>query len=277
MWPLQCTLNIVTQLPHDMFGIEAFSLKNTYLRCIGEQLRNVQNDKGRLGIIYRGLTHFIIAKYGGVENIPRIRHQDCMRSPTTKTLFLIKKVGGAHFRSTIDNFPLKATPLEQIWYQESETLLPQINPTQTFKYLHKLVLQNIYEIKHITLPNGTNLMSQEDFKNFYTTPKKLIKQALDIAEQLFCYLRCNPTCLNPCANHHPPGTLKEEYITLDHNIKPQTREIPIHLPTPPHPLQPIPPLNIKNNPTRYLVHSILDHKEIKTKDKYKITKKYQTF
>ena len=61
----KCTPNIVTQLPHDMFGIEAFSLKNAYLRCIGEQLRNALNDKGRLGIIYRGLTHFILVKYGG--------------------------------------------------------------------------------------------------------------------------------------------------------------------------------------------------------------------
>ena len=73
----KCKPKIVTQLPHDMFGIEAFSLKNLYLRCIGEQLRNVLNDKGRLGIIYRGLTHFILAKHGGVENIPRIKYQDC--------------------------------------------------------------------------------------------------------------------------------------------------------------------------------------------------------
>ena len=51
----KCTPNIVIQLPHDMFSIEAFSLKNAYLRCIGEQLRNALNDKGRLGIIYRGL------------------------------------------------------------------------------------------------------------------------------------------------------------------------------------------------------------------------------
>ena len=34
-----CTPNVVTQLLHDMFGIESFSFKNTYLRCIGEQLR----------------------------------------------------------------------------------------------------------------------------------------------------------------------------------------------------------------------------------------------
>ena len=92
----KCTPNIVTQLPHDMFGIEAFSLKNAYLRCIGEQLRNALNNKGRLRIIYRGLTHFILVKHGGVENIPRIKHQDCIRSPTMRTLFLIKKAGGAH-------------------------------------------------------------------------------------------------------------------------------------------------------------------------------------
>ena len=41
----KCTPNIVTQLPHDMFGIEAFSLKNAYLRCIGEQLRNALMTK----------------------------------------------------------------------------------------------------------------------------------------------------------------------------------------------------------------------------------------
>ena len=181
----KCIPNIVIQLPHDIFGIEAFSLKNAYLRCIGEQLRNALNDKGRLGTIYRGLTHFILAKHGGAKNIPKIKHQDCIRSPTIRTLFLIKKARGAHLRSTMDNFPLKATSLEQMWCHLLATQLPQINPTQTLKFLHKLLLQNIYEIKHITLPNGTNLMTLEDFKHFYVTPTKIIKQALDIAEQLF--------------------------------------------------------------------------------------------
>ena len=164
-----------------MFGIEAFSLKNAYLRCIGEQLRNALNDKGRLGIIYRGLTHFILAKYGGAKNIPRIKYQDYIRSPTTRTLFLIKKVGGAHLRSNIDNFPLQATPLEQIWCPMSTTHLPQIHPTQILKLLHKLLLHNIYEIKHLTLPNGINLMTPGDFQIFYSKPTKLIKQAMNIA------------------------------------------------------------------------------------------------
>ena len=171
----KCIPNVVTQLPHDIFGIEAFSLKNAYLRCIGKQLHNALNDKGRLGIIYRGLIYFILAKYGGAKKIPRIKHQDCIRLSTTRTLFLIKNVGGAHLRSQIDNFSLKATPLEQMWCQLSKTQFPQINPTQTFKFLHKLLLQNIYEIKHITLPNGTNLMSQEEFKYYYITPTKIIK------------------------------------------------------------------------------------------------------
>ena len=186
----KCTPNIVTQLRHDMFGIKAFSFKNAYLRCIGEQLRNALNDKGRLGIIYRGLTHFILAKHGGAKNIPRIKHQDYIRSPTTRILFLIKKAGGAYLRSNIDNFPLQATPLEQMWCLLSTTHLPHINSPQTLKLLHKLLLHNIYEIKHLTLPNGINLMTLEDFKKFYSKPTKLIKQALDIAEQLFCHPRC---------------------------------------------------------------------------------------
>ena len=83
----KCTPNIVTQLPHDMFGIEAFSLQNAYLRCIGQQLRNVLNDKGTLGIIYKGLTHFILAKHGGAANIPRIKHQHCIHLPLLEHSF----------------------------------------------------------------------------------------------------------------------------------------------------------------------------------------------
>src|SRR5665213_2051547 len=69
------TSNIATQLPHDLFGIEAFSLQNAL------------NDKGRLGKIYHGLTQFILAKFGGSKEIPRIKHYHCIRSPITRTLF----------------------------------------------------------------------------------------------------------------------------------------------------------------------------------------------
>ena len=90
----KCTANVITQLPHDLFGLEAFSLKNAYLKCIGEQLRNALNDSGRIGIIYRGLIQHILAKHGGAEDIQRIRPQDCIKSPTTRTLFLLKKKEG---------------------------------------------------------------------------------------------------------------------------------------------------------------------------------------
>ena len=42
----KCTANVITQLSHKLFGLEAFSLKNAYLRCIVEQLRNALNDQG---------------------------------------------------------------------------------------------------------------------------------------------------------------------------------------------------------------------------------------
>jgi hypothetical protein len=44
--------NIMTQMPHTMFGLEALSLRNAYLCCIGEQLWEALNDTGRLGTIY---------------------------------------------------------------------------------------------------------------------------------------------------------------------------------------------------------------------------------
>jgi hypothetical protein len=34
--PPNCTQNIIAQLPKDLFGIQAFSIKNAYLQCNGE-------------------------------------------------------------------------------------------------------------------------------------------------------------------------------------------------------------------------------------------------
>ena len=78
----KCLSNITIQLPHELYGLDAFSLKNDYLRCISEQLLNALNDKGTLGTIYKGLLHLILAKYGGSNNLPRIRSFDCYQSPS---------------------------------------------------------------------------------------------------------------------------------------------------------------------------------------------------
>ena len=185
--------------------------------------------KERLGIIYKRLIYYILAKHGGAEGIPRIKYQDCTRSPTTKTLYLLKKTGCAHLRSTIKNFPLEAAPLEKTWLIESINLHPHIHHTQSLKLIHKLLLYNIYDIKHLTLPNNTNLMSYKDFKNYYATPTKLIKQALDTATQLYCHPSCNLKCQNICFNHYLLCTLKQKYITIEHNIEPRDRVAPIHL------------------------------------------------
>ena len=57
-----------------------------------------------------------------------------------------------------------------------------MNPTQSLTLIHKLLVQNMYEIKYRTIRNGINVMSQEDVLTFYTKPAKLIQQALDIVE-----------------------------------------------------------------------------------------------
>jgi hypothetical protein len=174
----KCTANVITQLPHELFGLEAFSLKNVYLRCIGEQLRNALNDQGRLGIIYKGLIHHILARYGGAEEIPRITQYDCIRSPTIRTLFLLKKAGRIHLKSTNPNFLLYMTKLEQEWRAQATSELPHLNPALLLKLLHKLLIHNIYKIQHITLTNRTNLMSSDVFKTYHKTPSKLEKNAL---------------------------------------------------------------------------------------------------
>ena len=167
--------NVVTQLLQVMFGMETFSLKNAYITCIGEQFINALNDKGRLGKIYNGLINYILAKHGGSLNLLRITQHDCIRSPITRALYLLKTTSGAHLKSTLQKFPLLPTPLEKQWMQQAQNL-PTLTPTTSLKYLH-----NITELKHIIHSNGTQLMTNEDFKTYYVTPTKTTKAALNQA------------------------------------------------------------------------------------------------
>ena len=165
--------NAVAQLPQNMFGTEAFSLKNAYFTCIGEQLINALNDKGRLGQIYTGLTKHIVAKHGGSFNLSRVSPHDCIRSPITRTLFLLKTTSGAHLRSTLVKFPLLPTSLETQWMQLSQNI-PTLTYTTSLKYLHKLLLRNITDLTQITHPNGTHLLSNEEFQYYHGAPTKTL-------------------------------------------------------------------------------------------------------
>ena len=269
--------NVVTQLPQDMLGTEVFSLKNAYLTCIGEQLINAFNDKGRLGKIYNGITKYILAKHGGSLNLPRISRQDCIRSPITRTLFLLKTTSGIHLRSKLEKFPLLPTPLETQWIHQTQTI-PTLTPATSLKYLHKFIIHNITELKHITHPNGIHLMTNDEFKHYYDTPSKTIQAALDQARALLC----EPPCHNPCLYNYPihtsPNTLKNAYKIQNHHIEARTSRHNAHPPTPPPPEYPKPPLYIQKNHIQYPIHSILKDRPNNYKDKNKITKStYPTY
>ena len=142
----KCTPNIATQLPHDLFGIEAFSLQNAYLHCIGEQLQNALNDKGRFGKIYYGLIQFILAKFWGSKEVMRIKYHHCIRSPITKTLFLLKHEVGVHLKNTIDSFLLNSLSLETVWMKETQNR-HGLNPNTSLKLLQNLLLHNIIKLE----------------------------------------------------------------------------------------------------------------------------------
>lgn len=186
----------------------------------------------------------------------------------------MKKERGVHLKSIEQNFQLQMIELE--WRAQATTELPQLNPQPSLKLLHKLLIHNIYKIKHISLPNGTKLMSPKDFQIYYKTPTKLEKNALHIAEQLFCHPSCNQNCPNPCNRHPQIRTLKTKYISNNRELTPRILDNPLH--PPPQQIQhPNIPSNIKNNLIRYPIHTILNHKSNESKDKYKITKKYTTY
>ena len=259
------TSNIAIQLPHNLFGIEAFSLQNAYLRCIGEQLQNALNDKGRIGKIYAGLIQHILAKYGGSKDITRIKYHHCVRSPITRTLFLLKHKAGVHLKSTINNFQLNPSPLKIAWTQEAQEL-HGLSPNTSLKLLHKLLVHNIITLDQITMPNGTTLMNSGKFKIYHSNPSKLIKSALNIANQLFCHPPCDQECPLTCQHHHPPRSLKTKYTIRHHNILPHLPTPPIHPPNPPIPYLPPPPNNMIKNPRQFSIHKILDHKQRQSND-----------
>jgi hypothetical protein len=110
--------NITTKLPHDQFGLNAYSLKTEYLTCIGKQLRNALNDTRRLRTIYIGLTNHILAKYRGSQHLPLLSKEACLHSLTVITLYLLKHNGLAHIQTDKIAFPYNDTPLAEIWFQK---------------------------------------------------------------------------------------------------------------------------------------------------------------
>ena len=142
-----------------------------------------------------------------------------------------------------------------------ELLFSCLYHNTSLKLLQKLLIHNIIELGQLTLPNGLNMMSPNDFKNYYSNPTKLIKSALNIAQQLFCHPLCLPQCQQPCPHHHPPRTLKDNYIIINHNILPRQPDPPLHPPNPPHPRHPPPPRDVLKDPRQFPIHIILDHKK----------------
>jgi len=122
------TPNIATQLPHKLFGIEAFSFKNAYITCIGEELQDALNDKGRLGKIYRGLTKYIMAKHNGSTTLTEIIQAACQHSPITRTIALLKE-NKICIKSFDTTFPSEQTQIETIWKEN----IHKLNDTQQQK------------------------------------------------------------------------------------------------------------------------------------------------
>ena len=187
---------------------------------------------------------------GVPKEITRIKYHNCVRSPITRTLLLLKDKSGVHLKSTINNFLLNPSPLETAWMQEAQ-MLQGLNPNTSLKLLHKLLVHNIITLYQITMPNGTTLMNPNEFKVYHSTPSKLVHSALNIANQLFCHPLCNHECPLSCQHHHPPRSLKNKYIIRHHNIPPHLPTPPIHPQTLPSPLYPLFPTTCLKTPDNF--------------------------
>ena len=154
--------NVTTQLPHNLFGLNAFALTQTYFRCIEKQLRDALNDPGILGSIYQGLTNYIFSLYGGSRN-PTIPTAACLHSPITRSIYLLKTSGRIHFRKYMDGSHITMQLLETKWLSQ-RLQHPYINLKTSLCYIHRLYLLNITNITQLTQNCGTKLMTIQDIK-----------------------------------------------------------------------------------------------------------------
>ena len=207
--------NVTIQLLHNLFGLNAFSLTQAYLRCIGEQLRDALNDPGILGSIYQGLTNYIFSLYGGSKN-PTILTVACIHSPTTRSIYLLKTSGKIHFKKYMDGSHITKQPLETKWLTQ-RFQHPYINLKTSLRYIHKLYLFNITDIMQLTQNCGTKLMTIQDIKTQHGPITNIMHKIHQKLQILFCEPTCTITCPTTCSSHAPPLTLLQDF-----NIPPQT-------------------------------------------------------
>ena len=169
----------------------------------------------------------------------------------------MKIEGGAYLKSIEADFHLNKTELEKEWRTTTE--MPHLNPKLSLILLHKFITLNIHSIKQISIPNGTNLMSTEEFEKYYKNPTKLEISTLNIVAQLFCQSPCNQNCPTPCPIHIQTKILKTQYISDHRELHPRLIEESLH-PTPPlQPQYPNSSIKIINNPSKFPIHTIISH------------------
>jgi hypothetical protein len=216
-----------------------------------KRLQNTLNDPGRLGIIYKGLTNHILAKYGGPQLLPLLNKEACLHSPTARILYLLKHNGLAHIQTDNITFLHMDTPLAKIWLQKAINY-PNITTSLNHKYLHQLLLLNITTLDQITLPNKTTIMNEKEFQKYHKKPTPTIKKALKIESHLFFTTNCTNEC-------NPPYNIHIELYTLAPEIINQLNKIFFHNPLP------------KNNPQTNIQERPKPPKQMQKLQNYSIT------
>jgi hypothetical protein len=212
-----------------------------------------------------------MAKYGGSTTLTHITTTACLHSPTTRTIALLNK-NKTQICSFDKNFYTTYTELEKQW-EERQYKLTRLQQKNTQKLLHKLYTCNIYSPKDITMPNGTTLMTPDNFKLQYNSCSKCIKTALYHYQLMFCQNN-NMDINHPTNNPQEHNKLLAQYCTQYPIIQnPNQNQTPQNMKenTIPTPKQIYTKLHI------HPIHQILDIKKTTQKDNYmtyKVENKY---
>lgn len=74
----------------------------------------------------------------------------------------------------------------------------------------------LHSCSHVN-PNGTHLMSNDEFKTYYNKPTKTEKISLENARKLFCEPTCLTQCTHGCPTHTTPNQ-DHKYAILNFHL-----------------------------------------------------------
>lgn len=113
----------------------SFFIEKCIPKMYWREIMRAVTDIGRLKKIYTGLTHNILAKCYGSENLTRIKLYNCIKSFITSIFFLLKTASSAHLKSKTKILYISSLFYKLAYYGYDNNITSQLTHNMDFNHL----------------------------------------------------------------------------------------------------------------------------------------------